>query len=150
MVFSGLPISVFLDIKIGSFVTKKRFRKFLIPETSILDSISCQGQTSKQKFFSFLENLDLVLPLQFFHVLELILENLSDQLLLSIERHLVAQAGSKGLLLEKRLKEGNSLKFFGELKNKNMESIQRPILACFLDGCRYGNIGGRGDSTYLD
>ena len=70
-------------IKIGSFVTAKRFRKFLIPETSILESIHVKVKPQNRSF-TFLENLDF----EFFHVLELILEKLSDLLLLSIERHL--------------------------------------------------------------
>lgn len=32
---------------------------------------------------------------------------------------------------------------------KYMVSLRWPIRVCFLDGCRYGDIGGRGDSTYL-
>ena len=67
-------------IKIGSFVTAKRFRKFLIPETSILESIHVKVKPQNR----FLENLDF----EFFHVRELILEKWSDLLLLSIERHL--------------------------------------------------------------
>ena len=73
----------FIMIKIGSFVTAKRFRKFLIPETSILESIHVKVKPQNRSF-TFLENLDF----EFFHVLELILEKLSDLLLLSIERHL--------------------------------------------------------------
>ena len=53
-------------IKIGSFVTAKRFRKFLIPETSILESIHVKVKPQNR----FLENLDF----EFFHVRELILE----------------------------------------------------------------------------
>ena len=73
----------FIMIKIGSFVTAKRFRKFLIPETSILESIHVKVKPQNRSF-TFLENLDF----EFFHVRELILEKLSDLLLLSIERHL--------------------------------------------------------------
>ena len=86
----------FIMIKIGSFVTAKRFRKFLIPETSILESIHVKVKPQNRSF-TFLENLDF----EFFHVLELILEKLSDLLLLSIERHLFMLR--RRLRLKKRL-----------------------------------------------
>ena len=62
MVISCLPILQFIMIKIGSFVTAKRFRKFLIPETSILESIHVKVKPQNRSF-TFLENLDF----EFFH-----------------------------------------------------------------------------------